>query len=93
MAFNFASKSVFVTRPVKSGILFSTVVNAEVVAKLLISGILFSTTVNAELVAYPLMFGILLSTSVILAIKSVFLYQITNIRNLFFYLVDFICKI
>ena len=74
MAFNFASKSVFVTRPVKSGILFST-------------------TVNAELVANPLMFGILLSTSVILAIKSVFLYQITNIRNLFFYLVDFICKI
>ena len=68
MAFSLASKSVFVTRPVISGILFSTVVNAEVVAKLLISGILFSTAFNAELVANPLMFGILPSTSVILGI-------------------------
>ena len=34
-----------------SGILFSTVVNAVFVAKLLILGILFSTVVNAVFVA------------------------------------------
>ena len=41
MAFNLASKSVFVTRLVTSGILFSTAVNADFVAKPLTSGILF----------------------------------------------------
>ena len=72
MAFNLASKSVFVIRPVISCILFSTVVNAEVLAKLLISGILFSTAANADFVANPLMVGIFPSTSVILVLKSVF---------------------
>ena len=47
MAFNLASKSVFVTRLVISGILFST----AVVAKPLTSGILFSTAVNVNFVA------------------------------------------
>ena len=72
MAFNLASKSVFVARTVISGILFSAVVNAEVEAKLLISGILFPTAVNTDFVANPLMFGILRSTSVILVLKSAF---------------------
>ena len=75
MAFNLASKYVFVIRPVISCILFSTVVNAEVVAKLLISGILFSTAVNAELLANPLIL-VLPSTSVIFVLKSVFLTKL-----------------
>ena len=48
MSFNLASKSVFVTKLVTSGILFSTVVNAKVVAKPLILGILHSTSVILE---------------------------------------------
>ena len=43
MLFNLASKSVFVTKLVTSGILFSTVVNAELVARPLTLGILPST--------------------------------------------------
>ena len=39
MAFNLASKSVFVTRLETSGILFPTAANAELVAKTLTSGI------------------------------------------------------
>ena len=45
------------------GILFSTIVNAVFVAKLLISGILFSTVVNAVFVAKLLISGILFSNS------------------------------
>ena len=51
---------------VKFGILFSTVVNAVFVAKLLISGILFSTVVNAVFVARLLISGIFFSNSVLL---------------------------
>ena len=75
-AFNLVSKSVFVNRLVRSGILFSTVVGAEIVAKPLISEILFSTAVNAEVLANPLMLGILPSTLVILVLKSVFLTRL-----------------
>ena len=42
-----------------SGILFSTVVNAVFVAKLLILGILFSTAVTSDLLAILDVFGIL----------------------------------
>ena len=42
----FMSKSVFLTRLLTLGILFSTVVNAVFVAKLLIFGILFSNAVT-----------------------------------------------
>ena len=49
MAFNLASKFVFVTKLVTSGILFSTAVNAELVARPLILGILLSTSVILEL--------------------------------------------
>ena len=42
MAVNLALKSVFVTRLVTPGILFSTAVNAELVARPVIVGILFS---------------------------------------------------
>ena len=73
MSFNLASKSVFVTKLITSGILFSTAVNAEAVAKLLTSGILFSTAVNADFVANPLVLGISPSTSVILELKYVVL--------------------
>ena len=45
MAFNLASKFGFVTKLVTSGILFSNVVNAELVARPLTSGILPSTSV------------------------------------------------
>ena len=48
MSFNLASKSVFVTRLVISDILFSTAVNAELVARLLILGILPSISVILE---------------------------------------------
>ena len=91
MTFNLVINLIYFS--VISGTLFSTVVNAEVVAKLLISGILFSTAVNAELVANPLIFGTLPSISVILVLKSVLFDQIANIRNLFLYLIDFIFKI
>ena len=64
MAFNLASKSVLVTRLVTSGILFSTTVNAELLAKPLTSGILFSTAVNAEVVAKLLISEILFSAAV-----------------------------
>ena len=40
--FNFSKLSVFFNKPPKFGILFSTAVNAELVAKPLILGILFS---------------------------------------------------
>ena len=49
MAFNLASKSVFVTRLVISSILLSTAVNAELVARLLILDILSSISVILEL--------------------------------------------
>ena len=49
-----------------SGILFSTVVNAVFVARLLVSGILFSTVLNAIFVARLLVSGILFSNSIIL---------------------------
>ena len=45
MFFNLASKSVFVSKLVTSGILFSTVVNAELVTRPQILGILPSTSV------------------------------------------------
>ena len=48
MSFNLASKSVFVTKLVTSGILFSTVVNAKLVARPLILGILPSISVILE---------------------------------------------
>ena len=54
MFFNLASISVFVIKLVISGILFSTAVNAEAVAKPLTSGILFSTAVNSVLLTKPL---------------------------------------
>ena len=81
MAFNLASKPVFFTKPVISGTLFSTAVNAEVVAKLLITRILFSTAVNAELVAYLLMFGILLSISIMLLLISGIFFSILLILS------------
>ena len=40
-----ALESVFLTRPLVSGVLFSTVFNEVFVVKLLISGILFSISV------------------------------------------------
>ena len=46
MPFNLASKSVFVTRLVTSGILFSTVVNAELAARPVILGILPSISIT-----------------------------------------------
>ena len=49
MAFNLASKSVFVNKLVMTGILFSTAINAEVVANPLMSGILPSISVILEL--------------------------------------------
>ena len=57
MFFNLPSKSVFVMKLVISGILFSTAVNAEAVAKPLTSGILLSTAVNSVLLAKPLISG------------------------------------
>ena len=48
MSFNLASKSVFVTKLLTSGILFSTDVNAELVPRPLILGILPSTSVMLE---------------------------------------------
>ena len=57
MFLNLESKSVFVIKLVVSGILFSTAVNAEAVAKPLTSGILFSTTANSVLLAKPLISG------------------------------------
>ena len=50
------------------GILFSIVVNAVFVAKLLTSGILFSTVVNVVFVAKLLTSGILFSISMVLAL-------------------------
>ena len=55
-----------------SSTLFSTAINAKVVAKPLTPGILFSTAVNPEVVADPLMLGILPSISVILELKNVY---------------------
>ena len=48
MFFNLASKSIFVTELAMSGILFSTAVNDELVARPLILGILPSTSVILE---------------------------------------------
>ena len=44
--FNLVSKSVFFTRLLTSGILFSTAINAELVAKPVILGILSSISVS-----------------------------------------------
>ena len=49
MPFNLASKSVFLTKPLTSGILFSNAVNAELVARPVILGILPSISVILEL--------------------------------------------
>ena len=49
MAFNLASKSVFFTKLLTSVILFSTIVNAELVARPVILGILPSISVILEL--------------------------------------------
>ena len=62
MFFNLESKSVFVTRPVTLGILFSIAVNAEAVAKPLTSEIWFPTAVNSVLLAKPLTSGIFFLT-------------------------------
>ena len=56
------SQSLFQTRLLTSGILFSIVVNAAFVARLLTSGILFSTVDKAIFVAKLLIRGILFST-------------------------------
>ena len=68
MSFNLASKSVFVTRLVISGILFSTAVNAELLARPLMLGILPSTSVILELKSTLstelVTLGILFSTAV-----------------------------
>ena len=68
MAFNLASKSVFVTRLVISGILFSTVVNVELLARPPILGILPSTSVILGLKSIFstkfITLGILFSTAV-----------------------------
>ena len=63
MFYNLVSKSAFAIRLVISDILFSTAVNAEVVAKPLTSGILFSTAVNSVLLAKSLISGIFFLTS------------------------------
>ena len=70
MAFNLPSKSVFVTRLVISGILFSTAVNADFIAKALISGILFSTAAKADFLTKSLISGIFFSILPILSSKS-----------------------
>ena len=62
-----------------SGILFSTVVNAVFVGKLLILGILFSTAVRSDLLAILDVFGILLSV----VIKSIFVTE--DLKLLVFY--------
>ena len=64
------SKSVFLTKPVALGILFSTAVNAGFVAKALISGILFSTAVKADFLTRSLKSGVFFSTLLILSSKS-----------------------
>ena len=68
MPFNLASKSVFVTKLLTSGILFSTVVNAELVARPAILGILPSTSVILEsksvFITKVLTLGILFSIAV-----------------------------
>ena len=71
-------KSIFLTKILILGILFSTTVKTDFVAKLLISGILFSTTVKADFVAKLLISGILLSISVTLVLKSVFLTKLVT---------------
>ena len=63
-------KSVFLTKLLTSGILFSTAVNADFVAKPLISGILFSTAVKAEFLTKSLISGIFFSILLILSSKS-----------------------
>ena len=69
MAFNLASKSVFVTRLLTSGLLFSTAVNAELVAKPLILGILsyikLTLVLKSVFLTKPLILGIFLSTLLI----------------------------
>ena len=68
MSFNLASKSVFVIKLVISGILFSTAVNDELVARPLILGILPSTSVILEsksvFLTRLVTLGILFSTAV-----------------------------
>ena len=62
MAFNLASKSVFVTRLLTSGLLFSTAVNAELLAKPLILGILsyikLTLVLKSVFLTKPLILGI-----------------------------------
>ena len=65
-----ALQSVFLTKLLILGILFSTVINAVFVAKLLISGILFPTVVNVVFVAKLLILGILFSNWSILVMQS-----------------------
>ena len=72
--FNLVSKSVFFIRLLASGILFSTAVNAELVAKPIILGILPSISVTlvlkAVFLAKLLISGIFLSILLILSSKS-----------------------
>ena len=61
------------------GILFSTIVNAAFVTRLLILGILFSTVVNAAFVARLLISGILFSA----VVNAVFVARLLVSRILF----------
>ena len=66
------SQSLFLTRLLTSGILFSIVFSAAFVARLLILGILFSIVVNAAFVARLLVSGIFFSNSSLSASQSLF---------------------
>ena len=59
----------FLTKLLILGILFSTAVNAEIVAKPLILGTLFSAAVNEEDVAQPAILGISFLTSFIFVLR------------------------
>ena len=66
--------SVFLTKLVTSGILFSTAVRAAVAAKLVILGIFFlnsfALALRAVVVAKSVILGILFSTSINLALRK-----------------------
>ena len=62
---NFWLQSVFITKLLTQGILFSTAVNAVFVAKLLTSGILFSNSVSFAFLTRLLTSGIFFSNSVL----------------------------
>ena len=85
---SFVSQSVFLTKLLVLGILFSTAVNSEVVAKPVILGILFLTSfmfvLRLILVTKLLISGILSSIIFILAPHSVFLTTsfLTTLLNL-----------